>query len=432
VLSPFAAFPVPVGADDQYVSFVWRENAGYGAVTQNPVDANNSINPSGNFNYQASGNIYFQVHGANLNPGAPNIGARLRSRVDNAVTIAGTVTLRSANMLTVRVSLALNATPFPAGLYDLELTRNTTPNPCPVFVLPEAVTIVDNLLSDPTFQTNILGNAGTVQWNVGLNFSWLPLVWHTNNVTTFPQNGNEWECVKRGDKFHPYQEPPRETRLECPRQGDFPTGALETNGPGDNEWATIRWDPANGIGQGRHQFWQFIDTNLPETSFATLSGVWLGGTTSPSTLNYGFEIRDVDENGTILAQATGQTIDLFDWTAFSYTLTLPGGPHRLAFILYGDNSHDTDAGLHIDNLLLRVGARLWPDIDNDGDVDLDDFSQWQLAYTGDGGTIDPAAAALDRDGDADLDESDFNAWKACETRANVPLNAAAIPPGCDL
>jgi hypothetical protein len=93
-----------------------------------------------------------------------------------------------------------------------------------------------------------------------------------------------------------------------------------------------------------------------------------------------------------------------------------------------------NAVLHVDDMLLRVGADLWPDVDGDGDVDLEDFATFQLCYTGQSGGLSsaPDCARLDRDEDGDLDEVDFNEFNACSTRAGVPLEATQIPPGCNL
>ncbi|HPD29332.1 MAG TPA: hypothetical protein PLL20_05015 [Phycisphaerae bacterium] len=430
---PFSALVAPVGPDDQYVSFVFKKNEGYGAGVSRTLAVPGAITGSAtSFAYQTSGNVWFQIAGSNLHPGSPHIVAKFVSQADPTKVITTTSTIRTAEVLTVRASLGLGATPFPAGVYDLVLSRATTPA-CPDFVLPGALTIVDNLLSDPTFQTNILGNAGTLMWNVEYNTAWLPLVWHHNNVniTNSFADGVFYEAVKRGDKFHPMQQE-KPTRKEAPRQAPFPTGPLESTA-GDNEWATLRWDPANGIGIGRHQFWQYIDINLSETSFVTLSGVWLGGTTSPSTLTYGIEIRDGDENGTILAQTPPQqTIDSFYWTPFSYVMTLPAGQRRVACVIYGDNSDDVDAGLHIDDLLLRVGAEFWPDVDGDGDIDQADFSSFQACYTGAGaGVVAAGCERFDREADMDVDAADFEAFERCATGPGIRLTPVAVAAGCE-
>ncbi len=70
------------------------------------------------------------------------------------------------------------------------------------------------------------------------------------------------------------------------------------------------------------------------------------------------------------------------------------------------------------------------DIDEDGDVDLNDFAEFQLCYTGSGGSLAEGCECLDRDGDDDIDVHDFgdpldpepNTFVACAGGANVPVD----------
>jgi hypothetical protein len=58
------------------------------------------------------------------------------------------------------------------------------------------------------------------------------------------------------------------------------------------------------------------------------------------------------------------------------------------------------------------------DVDGDGDVDLVDFAQFQLCFTGPGGSIsEGACAATDFDNDGDCDLVDFNAFQLAFTGA---------------
>ncbi len=67
------------------------------------------------------------------------------------------------------------------------------------------------------------------------------------------------------------------------------------------------------------------------------------------------------------------------------------------------------------------------DADNDDDVDLEDFAQFQLCYTGVGGTAEGQCLCFDRDDDDDVDSLDFDAFAPCRSGANVPWVPSA---GC--
>jgi hypothetical protein len=62
-----------------------------------------------------------------------------------------------------------------------------------------------------------------------------------------------------------------------------------------------------------------------------------------------------------------------------------------------------------------------PDFDNDGDVDLDDFSGFQYCFDGPNRPLrDPACGVADLDGDNDVDLSDFSVFQACFNGPNRP------------
>ncbi len=64
-----------------------------------------------------------------------------------------------------------------------------------------------------------------------------------------------------------------------------------------------------------------------------------------------------------------------------------------------------------------------PDIDRDGDVDLDDFALLQMCFSGPGVTQDlPACLPARIDGDADVDSTDVAILRACLSGAGVPTN----------
>lgn len=60
-------------------------------------------------------------------------------------------------------------------------------------------------------------------------------------------------------------------------------------------------------------------------------------------------------------------------------------------------------------------ASLFGDIDGDGDVDLLDFGQFQLCFTGESGTATAECSLFDSDDDADVDLADFAVFQATFT-----------------
>jgi hypothetical protein len=55
------------------------------------------------------------------------------------------------------------------------------------------------------------------------------------------------------------------------------------------------------------------------------------------------------------------------------------------------------------------------DSDGDGDVDLTDFANFQLCFTGPGGAAGPGCGAFDFDGDGDVDLADFGSFQLAFT-----------------
>ena len=83
-----------------------------------------------------------------------------------------------------------------------------------------------------------------------------------------------------------------------------------------------------------------------------------------------------------------------------------------------------DAGLPVSILWTGVGpAEVPADLDDDGDVDLDDFGLFQPCVSGPG--ISPAPGCEDRDCDADrdVDQSDFGLFQRCFSGAGKPTNS---------
>lgn len=90
--------------------------------------------------------------------------------------------------------------------------------------------------------------------------------------------------------------------------------------------------------------------------------------------------------------------------------------------LNGDGN--IDAGEYIAVSLSDIGPiRVPPDLDNDGDVDNDDFGEFQGCFTGpDLGPPVAGCEDADFDGDADVDQSDFGVLQRCISGADVPAS----------
>lgn len=74
----------------------------------------------------------------------------------------------------------------------------------------------------------------------------------------------------------------------------------------------------------------------------------------------------------------------------------------------------------------------WPDADDDGDVDHDDFAFFQLCYTGQGGGVPAGCSCFDRDltDPPGIDAYDFAAFKNCVTGPKVAFDPQNPPPNC--
>lgn len=437
--------PFHAGHYPPYVGIVWKYDGGYGATNSEIQDAGSAFQVR-SFNYiNAPNRSYVFFHGSGFPiPNSQRPTFKLIKSDDAGVTRNGSVTYRSDALYSVwfGIDKTSGQEALPDGLYDIEVTKTG----CDTIVLPKAIRIVENLLDDATFSTNVLGNFQTLNWN-GNNALQSPF-WYPFNPydDVSPSNPNSlmYRLVKKGslvandkaDAFSPAQTG-NPTSNACPRQGPIITGFIATNNAngalqgGDDLWGSLKFDDT----ADRLQLWQYIDTNLPEATFCTLTALWTGGTTAPATISYGIEIRENDENGTVLAStAPRMATDKFDWTLSKDIVTLPGGPKKLAVLVYAENSDAVDAGMHFDELLLRTGADLWPDADGDGDVDGQDFAAFQLCLTGaDAGPYsDESCARFDRNDDTDVDAADFAEFANCGTGPDVPLTPANLPVGCSL
>ncbi len=61
-----------------------------------------------------------------------------------------------------------------------------------------------------------------------------------------------------------------------------------------------------------------------------------------------------------------------------------------------------------------------PDADGDGDVDLEDFGQFQACMNGAGMSVGANCLRFDLDDDTDVDVLDFGVFVDCISGANVP------------
>ncbi len=70
------------------------------------------------------------------------------------------------------------------------------------------------------------------------------------------------------------------------------------------------------------------------------------------------------------------------------------------------------------------------DVDGNNVVDLNDFAQFQLCYTGSDGGVLPGCGCFDRLGDGDVDVADFNEFADCKTEHEMPWSQL-LTPNCN-
>ncbi len=189
--------------------------------------------------------------------------------------------------------------------------------------------------------------------------------------------------------------------------------------------------------------------NISLAHCATNSKVFNLTNWSPSTTSYTIEEVLVNPDGSV-------TVGDVPWVTLSKTggtISPLGGTDAVTVDLVADvpvgtniailrfNTDCSFAPVQVREIRLTVTSGGPPctescpdpfaDVDEDNDVDGEDFAQFQLLYTGEGGVIDgfdEVARCLDRDNDNDIDAADYDAFKACRGRANVPANAACDDP----
>ncbi|UCD27317.1 MAG: hypothetical protein JSV03_09295 [Planctomycetota bacterium] len=67
------------------------------------------------------------------------------------------------------------------------------------------------------------------------------------------------------------------------------------------------------------------------------------------------------------------------------------------------------------------------DADNDGDVDQDDFAEFQLCYTGATVGVPEGCECFERDGDDKIDQVDWFAFEECASGPNIPVTPESNP-----
>jgi hypothetical protein len=76
--------------------------------------------------------------------------------------------------------------------------------------------------------------------------------------------------------------------------------------------------------------------------------------------------------------------------------------------------------------------RQWGDLDGDGDVDQDDFTQFGPCFTGPGGQLPPGCGNADFDGDEHVDCSDWFGFHAAWMGSQDPPDFSTCPEATDL
>ena len=73
-------------------------------------------------------------------------------------------------------------------------------------------------------------------------------------------------------------------------------------------------------------------------------------------------------------------------------------------------------------LYLTPAVAIPGDFDDDGDVDMDDFGEFQTCISGPSVPVESGCSPADLDEDEDVDQSDFGLFQRCISGANVPAD----------
>ncbi len=327
---------------------VWKWKNEWGLGTTGPRVAESgdtsgvvTVTSSGRFSTlnQDTGAVYLQLKGTGLTGLSDTNSVKLRHQVNTSELYSGRVIqIKNANSAsisfnTLNVGSGTPPTIFPSlGDYELEIDGTPTGH---------IVTLVENLLDDPTFRVHATG--------AGLATFWF-------STDNYP--GAHWMADPYTDMLE-YRDNGSQNRQICPRLYPFPTGATKHGGNDtetirravDDENGSLQWSADDGV----HRFWQTIGVDFQADTTLKLTGVWAAAG-DHYAMSYGAQLRAGDEDGTIIAETPpGQrVVTPFSWTDLSVSGVFPSGTTQVTVVFYGDSPTTDEASLHVDNLLLRV------------------------------------------------------------------------------
>jgi sugar lactone lactonase YvrE len=158
--------------------------------------------------------------------------------------------------------------------------------------------------------------------------------------------------------------------------------------------------------------------------------VWLGGVLDPSILtvaNGGTETLEYtlteDAPWLTIHPTTGDSTGEADPITLTFDLTgLKAGTYSADLTITAPGAYNSPLIVPVEVIIETVK----PDLDDDGDVDQEDFGLFQICYTGSGINAPAGCTQASFDNDLDVDLEDFGVFQRCHTRANVRAE-----PSCD-
>lgn len=162
------------------------------------------------------------------------------------------------------------------------------------------------------------------------------------------------------------------------------------------------------------------------------------GDCAPSTSNYkafttnpqncaAAIVPTTDMSGRFRISRIAATLRIYYWSAGAWQLlrSESGTTENLRIRFYTATDMSTVAhSIELDNLIVSSRPLVAPDLDSDGDVDLDDYSPFEDCASGPGiphnGTT--LCQQADLDGDDDVDQTDFGVFQRCYSGANNPVD----------